>query len=279
MESAVRGSAVRWDLVAEGFAHDWRDVGVVRMHARVSTTTVGRDAPAIVLVHGIGVSGRYLLPTAVRLATMNRVYVPDLPGFGLSSKPARILDVAGLADALAAWMRAIELPGATLLGNSFGCQIIAELGIRLPALVERVVLQGLTMDPRARTIPRQLLRWALNSPFEPRALTTSLGAVVRQDYRDAGVRRVITTFRHALRDRIEDKLPRLDVEALVVRGARDPIVPQRWAEDAARLLPRGRLVVVPGSAHTMNFTSPDDLARVVRSFLEATQHRRPREAA
>jgi 2-hydroxy-6-oxonona-2,4-dienedioate hydrolase len=181
--------------------------------------------------------------------------------------------VPALADALAAWMRAMKLTSAALLGNSFGCQVIAEVGVRHPALISRAILQGPTMDPRARTVPRQLLRWAVNSPFEPRPAWISLGSVVRQDYRDAGVRRVIATFRHALRDRIEDKLPHLDVPTLVVRGARDPIAPQRWAEEAARLLPQGRLVVVPGAAHTMNFTSPDALARVVRPFVEQDRRR------
>jgi pimeloyl-ACP methyl ester carboxylesterase len=270
---------VRWDLVAEGLTSAWAEVAGLRMHARISTHPLPRDAPAIVLVHGIGVSGRYLLPTALRLATTCRVHVPDLPGFGLSVKPAEVLDVPALADALAAWMRVLKLPRAVLLGNSFGCQIIAELGVRHPALISRAVLQGPTMDPHARSVPRQLLRWILNSPFEPATAWTSLGAVVRQDYRDAGVRRVITTFRHALRDRIEDKLPRLDVPTLVVRGAHDPIVPQRWAEEAARLLPQGRLVVVPGAAHTMCFTSPDALARVVHPFVAAACQRVTRGAA
>src|SRR5205807_2692397 len=124
-----------------------------------------------------------------------------------------------------------------------------------------------------------LVRWALNSPSEPAAGSTSLGSVVRQDYRDAGVGRVIATFRHALSDRIEDKLPRLAVPTLVVRGARDPIVPQRWAEEAARLLPNGRLIVVPRAAHTMNFTSPDALARVVRSFVYTDRRQMSRGAA
>jgi 2-hydroxy-6-oxonona-2,4-dienedioate hydrolase len=259
---------VYWDLVTEGFTSEWAEVGGLRMHARVAARPPTPDAPRIVFVHGIGVSGRYLMPTAMRLANTFRVYVPDLPGFGLSTKPASVLDVPALADALAAWMRAMKLTSAALLGNSFGCQVIAEVGVRHPALISRAVLQGPTMDPRARTVPRQLLRWAVNSPFEPRPAWISLGSVVRQDYRDAGVRRVIATFRHALRDRIEDKLPHLDVPTLVVRGARDPIVPQRWAEEAARLLPQGRLVVVPGAAHTMNFTSPDALAGVVRPFVE-----------
>jgi pimeloyl-ACP methyl ester carboxylesterase len=59
------------------------------------------------------------------------------------------------------------------------------------------------------------------------------------DYADAGVGRALGTFGHALADRIEDKLPLVQVPTLVVRGARDRIVPQAWAEEVTRLLPRG----------------------------------------
>jgi pimeloyl-ACP methyl ester carboxylesterase len=62
----------------------------------------------VVLVHGIGVSSRYMTPIAIELAATCKVYAPDLPGFGLSAKPSRILDVPALADALAAWMRALR---------------------------------------------------------------------------------------------------------------------------------------------------------------------------
>lgn len=87
------------------------------------------------------------------------------------------------------------------------------------------------------------------------------------DYLSAGLGRSLATFRYALEDPIEEKLPRVRVPTLVVRGDRDPIVPQRWAERAARLLPEGRLVVVPGAAHTMNYAAPSELARVVRKFV------------
>jgi 2-hydroxy-6-oxonona-2,4-dienedioate hydrolase len=59
------------------------------------------------------------------------------------------------------------------------------------------------------------------------------------DYADAGVGRALRTFGRALADRIEDKLPLVQAPTLVVRGARDPIVPQAWAEEVSRLLPAG----------------------------------------
>jgi 2-hydroxy-6-oxonona-2,4-dienedioate hydrolase len=250
----------------------WTEVdGGVRIHARLSRRLPMQSSP-VIFVHGIGVSGRYLLPTAVRLAADLPVYVPDLPGFGLSSKPGRVLSVPELADALAAWMAAVPIRRATLLGNSFGCQIITAFAAAHPDAVSHVILQGPTMDPHARTAIQQLARWAINSFREPRVQgEPALGAVVRRDYRDAGVRRVLGTFREALRDRIELHLPRVAAPALVVRGARDPIVPGRWATEAAALLPRGRLIVVRGAAHTMNYTSPDALARVTREFLRLEQ--------
>ena len=71
-----------------------------------------------------------------------------------------------------------------------------------------------------------------------------------------------------MEDRIEDNLPRVEMPALVVRGSRDPICPQRWAEEVAGLLPRGRLVVVPGAAHTLNFGTPTEFAGLIRGFLD-----------
>ena len=56
--------------------------------------------------------------------------------------------MAGLSGALSAWMEGIGVERATLVGNSMGCQVIAELAACHPERVERAVLQGPTMDPR-----------------------------------------------------------------------------------------------------------------------------------
>jgi pimeloyl-ACP methyl ester carboxylesterase len=119
------------------------------MHSLVSLDAVSPDAPAIVLVHGSGLSGKYMVPTAQQLAADCRVYVPDLPGFGDSDKPRKVFNVSELADWLEAWIPAIGLDRVSLLGNSFGCQVIADLAARYPDRVERAILfRG---PPRRRT--------------------------------------------------------------------------------------------------------------------------------
>ncbi len=55
------------------------------MHARVPTRQIPTPhTDPVVLVHGLGVSSRYMLPTLALLAPRYRVFAPDLPGFGHS---------------------------------------------------------------------------------------------------------------------------------------------------------------------------------------------------
>ena len=234
------------------------------MHARVSKASEDVGNLPVVLLHGLVVSGRYMVPALEKLAPFYPVYAPDLPGFGESEKPARALNLRGLADALAAWMRTVGLGSAALVGNSMGCQVIAELALRHPGLVERVVLQGPTMDPRGRNAPRQIGRLLLDTLREPPSLLPIEGL----DLLRVGVGRSWRIFRYALEDAIEEKLPKVRVPALVVHGSRDPIAPQRWAEEVARLLPQGRLVVIPGAAHAANYSAPAEFVRAIRPFLD-----------
>jgi pimeloyl-ACP methyl ester carboxylesterase len=221
----------------------------------------GGTGPAVVLVHGLGVSGTYLLPVARVLARRFTVYVPDLPGFGRSESPRRALGVGGLTDALAACLDALGLGPTGLLANSLCCQVVTELAVRAPERVGALTLVGPTVDPYLRSARRQAALIALDTLREP----PSLVPIIAQDYARFGPLRLAATARAALRDRIEERLPRIDVPAVVVRGERDAFVSQRWCEEAAALLPNGRLSVVAGAAHAAHYSHPDEVAALVPS--------------
>ena len=247
-----------------GFHSAWTMVGGIRVHARVSATQqVGR--PAVVLVHGLAVSHRYLMPTAQLLAADHNVYVVDLPGFGLSGDPGPALDVTEHATALAGWLDANRLGPAVLLGNSFGCQVLVELVTREPKRCTALVLSGPTIDPHARTAARQTaggLRDLLHE--DPLQLP-----ILARDVLDAGPTRVWGTLRAALQDPIETKLPRVTVPTLVLRGACEPVVPTRWAREATELIPDADLVELSGSPHNAVYVTAEALAAEVLRFLSA----------
>ena len=241
----------------------WTIINGRRSFARVSTDPT-REGRPIVLVHGFGVSGRYLAPTAALLAPKHSVYVPDLPGSGRSDGPSDALAIGELAEFLADWMTALNLPRATLLGNSFGCQIIVEFALRHPGRIERAVLIGPTVDPSTRFPLCLALRLFLDAARE----RPSEVVIAIRDYARFGVRRGAQTAAYMIDDPIEKDLPRVMTPTLVVRGGEDPIVMPEWAERVANLLPAGRLVVIPGAAHAVNYDAPAALEEQVERFLE-----------
>jgi pimeloyl-ACP methyl ester carboxylesterase len=105
-------------------AERWTTVDGVDVFYRESVSPP--DAPVMMHVHGFGLSGRYLLPTAERLQDDFHTLVPDLPGFGRSGKAPNGLDVPDLAHAAARFLDDRGIGRATLVGNSMGCPVILE---------------------------------------------------------------------------------------------------------------------------------------------------------
>lgn len=231
-----------------------------------SRTNMATEHPetVVTLVHGMIVSGNYMMPLAALLASHCRVHVIDLPGYGRSDKPSRTLSVPELADVLAEWMCSSRISHTNLIANSFGCQIVVDFAARYPNLVDHLVLQGPTVDPKARSFWRQLWRMRVNSRRE----SHSVGLISARDYKTAGLRRVIKTIALTLQDRIEEKLPLIQAPALVVRGEDDPVVPHSWAEEVTRLIPRAELREIPHAAHTLNYSEPEKFAALICSYLE-----------
>jgi 2-hydroxy-6-oxonona-2,4-dienedioate hydrolase len=217
-----------------------------------------------VLVHGYGLSSKYMLPLAQSLASRFWVFAPDLPGYGRSQQPPVPLGIADLAAALAHWLDAVGLDCPAFIANSMGCQIVTELAVRRPERVGPMVLVGPTVDPRRRAARHQLLGGLRDSAREPRSLL----ALAARDDAVLGVRALLATARSALADRIEQRLPLIEQATVVLRGQADGFVDQKWAEQAVTLLPHGRLVVVPREPHAVHYTRPDLVARVARELVE-----------
>ncbi|MEV7331517.1 alpha/beta hydrolase [Micromonospora sp. NPDC093244] len=253
---------------AAGLVSEWRLVDGLRTHTRRSEDP-GTEAPPVVLVHGLAVSHRYLTPLAVALAATHQVYVPDLPGFGLSERPRGAYDVRRHAEHLATWLAAYRLPPVCLLGHSFGAEVAASLAATHPDAVRALVLAGPTSDPAARSRRGLFGRWLVDTARE----APLQAPILVRDVWNARPWRVFATLSHSARNAIEADLVRVTAPTLVVAGRRDPVAPAGWRDEAARLVD-GDLVVVPGAAHNVATTAPTAVADAVRHLLSSTLTKR-----
>jgi 2-hydroxy-6-oxonona-2,4-dienedioate hydrolase len=217
---------------------------------------------ALVFVHGLIVSSRYLLPIAAELADQAPVLVPDLPGFGLSAKPPQPPGLERLADAVVETTAAAGFERFALLGNSFGAQIAAEAALRHPERVERLVLMS-PIDGRISSLWRHLERWLRCAPDEH----PSILPVMARDLLNIGPRRAAALIGVMLGESIENGARDIAAPTLVVRGGRDHVAPQAWVERLAALLPDGRLEVLPRYAHLPHWSGPLALTPILRRFL------------
>jgi pimeloyl-ACP methyl ester carboxylesterase len=241
----------------------WVKVNGWWIHYRVG----GKGRQALVLVHGLTVSGNYLLPTAVELLDDFTVYIPDLPGFGVSDKPARVLEIVELADVLKAWMDAAGLERAYLLGNSLGCHTVTAAAASHWEQVAGVILVAPAGEPGGRNMLRLAARGLNDLVREP----PSLWPIILKDFWKAGFRRTVLTLRSLQQFRLEEWLPRADVPALVVGGGQDRIVPMWWTREVGALLPQSEAAVIEEAGHVPNFSHPTRLAALVRAFVESEE--------
>lgn len=242
----------------------WYRLKKYRLHAKVAKKA-DNNTPTLILVHGVGISHRYFVPTGEHLAPFYTVYIPDLPGFGKSTKPSYSLTIRQLSDTLADFIDTTQAKRVILLGNSFGCQVVVDCLVNHPQKAIGAILVGPTVDKYARTKWDQVKAWFKNSKYEK----FSQMFIILKDYRDCGIPRLLKTFDYAVKDKPEEKLPHIKIPVLVVRGGNDKVVSQKWAEEVTRLLPKGKLVVIPGKGHTVNYNAPEQLVKVTRQFIDS----------
>ncbi|MFD4422829.1 alpha/beta fold hydrolase [Agromyces sp. NPDC058484] len=248
---------------ASSLAERWTVIDGVDVFYRESPDIP--DEPAMVHLHGFGLSGRYLLPTAERLADEFHTVVPDLPGFGLSWRAPRALDVPGLARTAARFLDDRGIESATLVGNSMGCPVICEFAYEFPERVDRAVLVSPAGGRFNQPLLGAITQLARDGGREPKQMMR----VAVPDYLRFGLSSTFRMFRALTRYPTLRRLLDLRIPTLVVVGDRDPLMPPPIAvrEVAAQADTPVVLVVIEGAAHAINFSHPDELANVIRLFM------------
>jgi pyruvate dehydrogenase E2 component (dihydrolipoamide acetyltransferase) len=241
----------------------------------------GEGGTPVVLIHGFGGDLNNWLFNHEPLSGKREVYALDLPGHGESSKQVGRGDVGEFAEVVAAFMDAVQISKAHLIGHSLGGAIAAATAISDPKRVASLTLiasaglgEGINADyiegfVAAKTrneLKPHLRQLFADEDLVTRQLIDDVLKYKRLDGVDEALRQIAgATFPGGRQSLVlRDRLGQLSVPLLVVWGSDDRII----ESSQARGLPaNARVEIIPGRGHMVQMEAATELNRMVDEFL------------
>jgi pimeloyl-ACP methyl ester carboxylesterase len=219
--------------------------------------------PAVVLIHGIGASHRYLQRLHRQLATSVDTYSIDLPGFGATPTPDHTLSVAEHATYILGALEQLGVLEFVLVGHSMGTQFAVEAALQQPQRVRHVVLMGPVVNDQRRALGQQALALGRDCLFFE---SPSSNALVLTDYLRCGLVWYLKNLRLMLEYRIEDRIGAVVAPILVMRGEHDPVAPADWCRRLAARAVTARCLEVGGTGHVVQHNRAVEVAQNILVF-------------
>jgi pimeloyl-ACP methyl ester carboxylesterase len=264
-------------LTADAVAPGGRERALTVRDRKIQLFEGGAGRPLLYL-HGAGVY--WWMPVHDRLARSRRVVLPVHPGFGASEGFEAIESMEDLVFHTADVLDALALPRVDVVGLSLGGWLAAELALRHPARVGRLVLVD-APGVRVPGVPMQDVFMA--APPKARALlfhdpAASVATAVLPDAppperleaalrgREAAARLLWNPARQYRK--LTERLWRIQAPALVVWGDDDRLIPPAYGEAWARGIPGARLVTIERCGHLPPLEQPERFTEVALGFLD-----------
>ncbi len=126
-------------LSTVAFRQDWIDAGGVKTRY---VQAGAKDAPAIIMLHGTGGTWEAYMATIGPLSKRFNCFALDFMGSGYSEKPRRDYQILDYVDQVAAFMAAVGLKQASLIGISLGAWVAVRFASVHPDKTEKVILNA-----------------------------------------------------------------------------------------------------------------------------------------
>jgi 3-oxoadipate enol-lactonase len=242
------------------------------------------DAPAVLLLHGLGAnSSSWTLQFDPLITAGFRPIAPDTPGFGESPYGGSGWSVARSASVVADLLQELEASPAHVVGISMGGTIAQQIAFDFPQLVRKLVL----VNTFAVLRPTRLSGWfyflerfilvhTVGLPTQARLVAGRIfPGEDQQVMRDLLIKQISEAdpraYRAAMRSlglfNSEKRLGEIKKPTLVVTGDRDSTVPLPSQRMLVERIPGARQVVIPDAGHAVTIDQPDLFNRELLGFL------------
>ena len=248
----------------------------------------------IVFVHGLSGQWQNWLENIPHFAQERRVVAMDLPGHGMTEMPQDKITIELYGNFVAELCRRLDLAPAVLVGNSMGGFVAAEVALRAPEVVERLMLLSSAGVSQMDIAKRPVLaagkaagflatanvaqkRWIARRPVLRHwvmSLIVRHPSRIKADAMFEGLMKGADKpgFDDALRACLEydfrDRIPQIGAPTIVIWGEKDMIIPVKDADAFVSMIEGARKVILEDTGHVPMFERPPTFNKLLREFLD-----------
>jgi pimeloyl-ACP methyl ester carboxylesterase len=253
--------------MASAATHHTESVTVDGSPIEVSLTDQGSGRPFL-LLHG-GAGPQSVAGFADLLASSHpaRVLTPIHPGFNGTPRPSQVDDIRSLARLYSSLVERLDLADVTVVGNSIGGWIAAELALLANPRISRVVLVNavglhLPADPIADFFSLTMDQVADLAYYKPAKFRIDINnlpepaRVIMSSNRETLLTYAGTSMYD---DTLAGRLPAIAIPTLVVWGTADQMVPLAHAHQYVDSIPGAQLNLIDTAGHLPQLETPQQL--------------------
>ena len=245
-----------------------------------------REGEAIIFLHAYVDSWFSYSRVLPLLSAEYHAFAPDQRGHGDSDKPECCYTADDYAADVDAFMEAVAIEKATLVGDSSGGLIAQRVTLDYPHRVSRLVLIGspttLVNNEAVRALGEEMLA-GLEDPIPPEFVREFVLGTIQdplpQEFLAGVVSQSLKVPARVWRDYYEGvvltvddtaRLHEIGAPTLILWGEQDTLLPREEQERRAAAIPNATLRVYPETGHLAHWVRPERVVRDLAAFLKET---------
>ena len=262
--AAALGLAITVPVLAAAETGSYAAVNGLKMYYQVQ----GTGRPLVLLHGGVCTIEGCMGPVRSALAAGRRTIAMEQQGHGRTADIDRPLSYDQMTEDTAALLKQLKIENADVVGYSLGGAIALRLALRHPALVRKAVVFGTGYS--AAGFPPGFLEGfkTMKATDIPAAFREAYEKVAPDPKRWPALVEKIKGLAANAKDLAPENLKAIKAPVLVLTADAD-IVRTEHAVEMFRLLPNGKLGVLPVSDHFAFVQRADWVAAMIKAFLDA----------
>jgi non-heme chloroperoxidase len=239
---------------------------------------------AIVFLHGYSDSWYSFSRVLPLLSPSYHAFALTQRGHGDSDKPRCCYAPEDFAADIDAFMDALNLEEATVVGASTGALFAQRAALSYPRRVSRLVMIGAQTPANEAVMGLVEEMRALEDPVPPEFVRgfqeSTIYQPVPQEFLDTVVSESLKLPARVWHDYLEQsvlsidreyviELREIDVPTLILWGEQDPLFPREEQERLAAAIPGASLKVYPDTGHAVHWDRPEWVVRDLEEHMKA----------